>query len=123
MSTDASTMFGSLEPQASGALGSGTLSGSYSFGTEGTQIGKRPTWVGTIVFQGSADQLLVDQASPSGLTVGASLPVTTDSFPGTTSGRGTLDGAGKYLAYIVSASQLAWIDTTAARPTVVVAEK
>jgi hypothetical protein len=55
--TDAVATFGTLEPQTGGPFSNASLSGTYTYGTEGTAVGSRLTAVGAATFDGMQNVL------------------------------------------------------------------
>jgi len=124
--TNANADAGRLEPQAGASFDITSLSGNFSYGTEGTAAGTRLTAVGSINFDGIGnDQSTEDDATPAGLSPNLPLPVTQYSFLATSvpPGRGTLDNDGNTVAYIISRTKLVFFNTPTAKPRMVVAQQ
>jgi len=117
---------GRIEPQVGGPFDNVSLNGRYSYGTEGSDVGHRLTAVGTITFDGDKnDDSTEDDATPGGLFPNQPLGVA--QYSSSTSsdpvGRGTLDSAGKTVAYIISTTKLVYFNTPASNPRIVVVWK
>jgi hypothetical protein len=116
---------GRLQPQTGGPFSNASLQGAYAYGTEGADIGHRLTATGTISFDGTNDHPTEDQSTPAGLFAGVSLGSPLYSFSSIASppGRGSLDPDGRAVAYIVSPTQLVYINTPATEPRLVFVDK
>jgi hypothetical protein len=124
--TDEAAGFGSFEPQSGGPFNNASLSGTFSYGTDGTDVGHRLTAVGVLDFDGvTNNQAMEDQSTPSGLNPNAPLPNDQYSFSSslTPPGRGTLDVSGHIVAYIISPTKLVYINTPATEPRLVIVQK
>lgn len=127
--TDAPATFGTFEPQSGGPFSNASLSGTYTYGTEGAAVGSRLTAVGSTTFDGTQNvQGTEDDSSPAGLlannpTSNAQYSFLSNSLP---PGRGTLDTSNNVnpsVAYIVSPTKLIYINPPATKPRLVVVEK
>jgi len=128
--TDAASTLGSLEPQTVGPFDNTTLSGTYTYGTEGTAVGSRRTDVGSLAFDGTQNvQGTEDDSSPGGLLANNPLSNAQYLFPSPStapSGRGTLDTSNNVnpsVAYIISPNKLIYINPPATSPRLVIVEK
>ena len=124
--TNANADLGRLESQTGGPFSITSLSGNYSYGTEGTAAGTRLTAVGSINFDGIGnDQSTEDDATPTGLSPNLLLPVTQYSFSSTPvpPGRGTLDNNGNTVAYIISPTKLLFFNTPASNPRILIVQQ
>ncbi len=119
--TDVSATFGSLELQMGGPFSNASLSGPYAYGTEGGDVGRRVTAVGTMRFDGTSTEGTEDDAVAAGLMPDQSWSGVPYAFAG--DGRGTLDAQGHTVGYIVSPGKLVYINTPAGRPRLVIVEK
>jgi hypothetical protein len=127
--TDAVATFGTLEPQTGGPFSNASLSGTYTYGTEGTAVGSRLTAVGSATFDGMQNvQGTEDDSSPAGLlannpTSNAQYLFSSSSSP---PGRGTLDTSNNVnpsVAYMVSPTKLIYFNPPATSPRLVIVEK
>ena len=92
--TDSAATHGTLEPQTGGPFSNTLLSGTYTYGTEGTGIGSRLTATGSAGFDAMQNvQGTEDDSSPAGLVPNKPGGNTQYLFSSTSStpGRGTLD--------------------------------
>jgi hypothetical protein len=124
--TDSAATFGSFEPQTGGPFANASLSGTYSYGTEGTDVGHRLTAVGALNFDGfTNDQATEDRSTPGGLNPNAPLPNNQYSFSSSSSppGRSSLDTLGDSIAYIISPTKLVYLNPLATEPRLVFVEK
>ncbi|HXY50930.1 MAG TPA: hypothetical protein VEI01_15855 [Terriglobales bacterium] len=124
--TNPNADLGRLEPQSGGPFSITSLSGNYSYGTEGTAAGTRLTAVGSINFDGIGnDQATEDDATPTGLSPNLPLPVTQYSFSSTSvpPGRGTLNNNGNTVAYIISPTKLLFFNTPASKPRILIVQQ
>jgi len=127
--TDAAATFGSFEPQTGGPFSDASLSGTYSYGTDGAAVGSRLTAVGSTTFDGMQNvQGTEDDSSPAGLVPNISVSNAQYSFSSSSSpaGRGTLDTSNNInpsVAYIVSPTKVIYLNPPATKPRLVVVEK
>jgi hypothetical protein len=124
--TDVAATSGRFEPQTGGPFSDASLSGAYSYGTEGAGVAHRLTAVGSDVFDGFVNnQATEDESTPTGLFPNLVLPNNSYFFaPGSVpSGRGTLDSGGGTVAYVISPTKVVYINVPAIKPRLVVLEK
>jgi hypothetical protein len=125
LGTGQSAAFGSFDPQVGAPFSDASLSGLFFFGTEGAQAITRVIGVGSVTFDGQAlYQGVQDDSTPTGLFPNQGFISPYSFTPNAAQpGRGTLDSSGNTTGYIVSATKLVYINTTAVGPRVVVVEK
>jgi hypothetical protein len=127
--TDAAATFGTLEPQTGGPFSNVSLSGTYTYGTDGARVGSRLTVVGSATFDGIQNVSgMEDDSSPAGLVLNIAVGNAQYLFSSSSSpaGRGTLDTSNNVnpsVAYIVSPTKLIYLNPPATKPRLVVVEK
>jgi hypothetical protein len=102
----------------------------FFLGTNSASAASRPITSGSLIFSDTISSYTgtEDDSAPAGLTPSQAIS-NTYSFPATSTphGRGTLDGNGNTVAYIisstVSSAKLVFFDKTAAKPSLTIVEK
>ncbi len=127
--TDAAATFGDFESQTGGPFNNASLSGTYTYGTDGAAVGSRLTAVGSATFDGMQNVSgMEDDSSPAGLVLNIAVGNAQYLFSATSSpaGRGTLDTSSNVnpsVAYIISPTKLIYLNPPATKPRLVVVEK
>jgi len=127
--TDTASTLGTFEPQTGGPFNNTSLSGTYSYGTDGTAAASRLIAVGSAIFDGMQNVSgTEDDSTPGGLLANNPTSNAQYSFLSTSvpPGRGTLDisnNVNPSVAYIVSPTKLIYINPPATRPRLVIVEK
>jgi hypothetical protein len=126
LGTDSAVTFGSFEPQSGAPFTNASVSGRFFFGMDGAQAATRLMAAGSLVFDGQGSYSgTEDDSMPTGLAANHGFAGIPYAFSATSAqlGRGALDGGGKTVAYVVSPTELVYIDTKETKPRVVVLEQ